>query len=289
MSKHRRHSRADGQADMRPTSRRVRIVELAASTQKKSISSDPAEPRSMQTPVKVKREEEESIIVEQPLVKSPASEEPPNGGSVVMGGKLKQEPLHIAGILESGEEWPFQGLCEQLCLDLFSPKWEIRHGAAIGLRAILKIHGSGAGKLIGLTPKINASRHRAWLEDVAIRLLCVLALDRFGDYGSDQAVAPVRETAAQTLGVVMQWSDRDLCLRMVNDGLLKLLRASEEASLEPDGRREKGWQVRHGALVGLKYWMAVRKDLLGDVFRPTKSGDESPIFGAIINGYGKMC
>ena len=37
----------------------------------------------------------------------------------------------------------------------------------------------------------NARLHREWLEDMAIRLLCVFALDRFGDYVSDQVVAPV--------------------------------------------------------------------------------------------------
>jgi TATA-binding protein-associated factor len=38
------------------------------------------------------------------------------------------------------------------------------------------------------------------MEDTALRLLCVLALDRFGDFVSDQVVAPVRETCAQALG-----------------------------------------------------------------------------------------
>jgi TATA-binding protein-associated factor len=42
--------------------------------------------------------------------------------------------------------------------------------------------------------------HFAWLEDIALRIVCVLALDRFGDFVSDQVVAPVRETCAQTLG-----------------------------------------------------------------------------------------
>lgn len=42
--------------------------------------------------------------------------------------------------------------------------------------------------------------HQAWLEDMAVRLVCVLALDRFGDFVSDQVVAPVRETCAQTIG-----------------------------------------------------------------------------------------
>jgi TATA-binding protein-associated factor len=29
----------------------------------------------------------------------------------------------------------------------FSSCWEVRHGACIGLREILKVHGSGAGKV----------------------------------------------------------------------------------------------------------------------------------------------
>lgn len=42
--------------------------------------------------------------------------------------------------------------------------------------------------------------HQLWLEDVSLRLICVLGLDRFGDFVSDQVVAPVRETCAQVLG-----------------------------------------------------------------------------------------
>lgn len=42
--------------------------------------------------------------------------------------------------------------------------------------------------------------HQLWLEDVSLRLVCVLALDRFGDFVSDQVVAPVRETCSQVLG-----------------------------------------------------------------------------------------
>ena len=38
-----------------------------------------------------------------------------------------------------------------------------------------------------------AAAHSSWLQDCIIRLLCVLALDRFGDFVSDQAstVLPV--------------------------------------------------------------------------------------------------
>lgn len=34
-----------------------------------------------------------------------------------------------------------------------------------------------------------ADMNRRWLEDCMVMLVCVLALDRFGDYGSDQVRA----------------------------------------------------------------------------------------------------
>lgn len=43
-------------------------------------------------------------------------------------------------------EWPFEWFCELLMNDLFHSSWERRHGAAIGLREILKLHAQGAGK-----------------------------------------------------------------------------------------------------------------------------------------------
>lgn len=51
------------------------------------------------------------------------------------------------GYDEHQRDWPFKMACEHLCLDLFDPSWEIRHGAGIGLRSILKAQGSGAGKI----------------------------------------------------------------------------------------------------------------------------------------------
>lgn len=47
---------------------------------------------------------------------------------------------------QTSVDWPFKMVCEHLCMDLFDPTWEIRHGAGIGLRSILKGHGGGAGK-----------------------------------------------------------------------------------------------------------------------------------------------
>lgn len=194
-------------------------------------------------------------------------------GQVVVAHK---DVTHL-GVFSSGDEWPFEGLCEQLCLDLFSPQWEVRHGSAIGLRELLQIQASGVGKIVGLTRVMNQIRHENWLEDLSIRLLCVLALDRFADFVGDQAVIPVRETCAMTLAVVMKFAPDKMCLQVVNDGLLKLISYNTTVT--------GAWEVRHAALVGLKYWMAVKTDLLDKVLVSSEPDTDAPAFLAIVNGY----
>lgn len=102
----------------------------------------------------------------------------------------------------------------------------------------------------------NQELHNAWLEDVAIRLLCVFALDRFADFVSDQVVCPVRETCSQTLGVVLQYMTAN-SVEKVHNNLLKLINQND-----PSFGGRSIWEVRHAGLLGLKYTVAVRKDLV---------------------------
>lgn len=150
-------------------------------------------------------------------------------------------------------DWPLEWFCDQLSQDLFSSSWGTRHGAATALREVLTVHGSGAGKSIYQAKEQMSLQHQSYLEDVAIRLLCVLALDRFGDYVSDAVVAPVRETSAQCLCVVLKIMDLSGCLGALH--VLKELLGQEE------------WEARHGGLLGLKYLLAVREDII-DVLLP---------------------
>lgn len=149
--------------------------------------------------------------------------------------------------LESGD-WPLEWFCDSLSQDLFSSSWEARHGAATALREIITVHGRGAGKSTNLTLKQMEECHQIWLEDMAIRLLCVLALDRFGDFVSDAVVAPVRETCAQSLCAVLKLMEENGC-----KGALKIL-------LQLLSHQE--WEARHGGLLGLKYLLAVREDMV---------------------------
>ncbi|XP_074027518.1 histone acetyltransferase 1 isoform X2 [Leptinotarsa decemlineata] len=159
------------------------------------------------------------------------------------------------GDLDTGDtgDWPLEWFCDQLSQDLFSSSWEIRHGAATALREVLTVHGYGAGKASYLSADQMETCHQIWLEDMSIRLLCVLALDRFGDFVSDAVVAPVRETCAQALCAVLKLMNLSSC-----KGVLKILLQLLD---------HKEWEARHGGLLGLKYLLAVREDLI-DSFLP---------------------
>ncbi|KAI9276261.1 hypothetical protein BY458DRAFT_554739 [Sporodiniella umbellata] len=194
------------------------------------------------TPKPIKVEKEEFDFTAQP-----------QSNKLVVESK-KSNPAEASGD-EPQHDWPFKMICEHLCLDLFDPSWEIRHGAGIGLRSILKAHGEGSGKKVGRKDR-NIELHNEWLEDCAIRLLCVFALDRFADFVSDQVVCPVRETCSQTLGVVLQYMTSS-AVQQVHNNLLKLIDQKDPAF----GGRSI-WEVRHAGLLGLKYAVAVRKDLV---------------------------
>lgn len=69
----------------------------------------------------------------------------PQSNKFVVEAK-KPTPSAEETVDEVQRDWPFKMVCEHLCLDLFDPAWDIRHGAGIGLRSIMKAHGDGAGK-----------------------------------------------------------------------------------------------------------------------------------------------
>ncbi|KAJ2277694.1 TATA-binding protein-associated factor mot1 [Coemansia sp. RSA 371] len=141
--------------------------------------------------------------------------------------------------------WAFSSVVDALEVDLFDAVWEVRHGAAMALREILKHHGFGAGRLLGALD--NSSRNQRRIEDICVRLACVLTLDRFGDFVSDHVVAPVRETCAQALGVASQFL-APTGVSALQDAMLQLARGT-------------AWERRHAGLSGLRYVVAVRRDL----------------------------
>jgi TATA-binding protein-associated factor len=174
---------------------------------------------------------------------------------------------------EEGLEWPFERLCELLSIELFDHAWEIRHGAAMGLREVLRVHGAGAGRQKGKTRAQNDVLNQQSLNDLACRLCCVFMLDRFADYTSDTAVAPIRETAGQTLGALLQHLSRDNVLATFN--VLHRLVMQQEAV------DKSVWQVCQGGMIGMRYLVAVRNDLLLE-----DSALMDGVLAAVIKGLG---
>ena len=140
---------------------------------------------------------------------APASKKAKKGGEdAALAAAEAAEEEEEAAEVEAGA-WPLTRTCESLAYSLFAARWEERHGAAAALREILRHHADAAAVLkppartTSLPPStaaLAAKSNGAWLEDMAVRLLCLLSLDRFGDYVGDGVVAPVRETGAQALG-----------------------------------------------------------------------------------------
>ena len=53
--------------------------------------------------------------------------------------------------------------------DMFSSAWETRHGAASGLREVIKLHGRGAGKSMD-TPSDQVSNCLFTLEQLPVQI-----------------------------------------------------------------------------------------------------------------------
>jgi len=143
--------------------------------------------------------------------------------------------------------WLFSTTCELLKMSLLDQRWEVRHGGAVGLREILKVHAASAGRLSDGDE--GSEENMNWLEDLCCRLLCVLALDRFGDYVGEGVVAPVRETAAMTIAASSQVMSVPRVI-----GLIKALQVMFADDLNNQ------WEVRHAGLLGIRYVLAVRQD-----------------------------
>lgn len=141
-----------------------------------------------------------------------------------------------------------QYMYDDLAYDVFDAAWEVRHGALVGLRSLLSDFCHRQRHVLSaLSDEATTTDDSACLHDAALRCMCVLALDHFGDYGGDTVVAPVREVAAHVLAVVVQ----HVPLSHVRFVVTTLLRV----------HNSKNWNVRHGTALGLKFVLGVRSDL----------------------------
>ncbi|KAF9453249.1 SNF2 superfamily chromatin remodeling protein [Macrolepiota fuliginosa MF-IS2] len=228
---------------------------LIASDEKGSSST------RVNSPVPNGTNESETVIVD-----------PTKGGAISPKESKQSKALEV----EPGH-WIWDGMLKVLEVDLFSAAWEIRHGAALALRELLKIQGKCGGMRDDISANENDLAHEKWCNDLAAKFLCVFVLDRFGDFVSDQVVAPVRETVSQTMASLMLHMPRrsllhvhQILLQMILQDVVSASNGKSEGKKlsvvksTRDGERNHVWEVRHAGLLGIKYEVAVRSDLFDD-------------------------
>lgn len=74
--------------------------------------------------------------------------------------------------------------------------------------------GAGKTRDTAVTKMLEANTE--WLELMSWKLLCIFALDQFTDFVTDEVVAPVRETTAQALGVVLHHLNNESITRILH-------------------------------------------------------------------------
>ena len=164
----------------------------------------------------------------------------------------------------------------ELLYRMFHPVWYIRHGALLGILALLRawVHSRGSNSASDANSN-NKNVFGTWLHDLLARCLCVIALDRFGDFGGNNnrehtsknggefndhmfpsyttwssnsvgssVVAPVREVCGQAIAVLHAMAP-------------SIVAEQTRAVLFQLCEYELAWEVRHGALITLKYIIVV--------------------------------
>ncbi|KAF9019159.1 hypothetical protein BDZ89DRAFT_1139528 [Hymenopellis radicata] len=192
--------------------------------------------------------------------------DPSKGGAVAAKEVKQSRALEV----KSGFRiW--DGVVKILEVNLLRPAWEVRHGAAMALRGLLKIQGQYGGMQVDAAWSENEIAHEKWCNDLSAKFLCVFVLDRFRDFVSDQVIAPIREMVSQTLASLLIHMPRRSIIH-VHRILLQMIQQdfTIPSSIESKSRtRSKKstdqkvhiWEVRHAGLLGIKYEVAVRGDL----------------------------
>ncbi|EJT51996.1 helicase [Trichosporon asahii var. asahii CBS 2479] len=165
------------------------------------------------------------------------------------GGAVEAHEVQTLKLDAHGHS-PWSAVVAELSGALTDPAWESRHGASLGITEVLRHTGSNI-----------AAGYVGFLSALARRLLTLLTLDRFGDFVGDTVMAPVRETAAQALGILFKF-ETEAEAAEVHNALVDMVRQSwakrgKAAEGLPRGDRF-AWELRHAGLLGLKYEVVVR-------------------------------
>lgn len=162
--------------------------------------------------------------------------------------------------------------------------WEIRHGSALALQDLIRFHGETYGMMDYVTEAENILSRENHLGSMAAALLELLAVDRFGDFVGDQVVAPVREAGSQALACLLRHLGVE-SIAAIHTLLLRMILQDWRAVPMPGDAMTKGryaWEVRHAGLLGLKYELAVRPDLIAGETAMAKTYVEGVLQGSLL-------
>ncbi|KAF1816473.1 putative TBP associated factor [Eremomyces bilateralis CBS 781.70] len=256
--------------DFKAQGNKVRIIDLNASGPRRGSVADPTPTSTHPFPIKTDSDASDEKTGHSDYFSLDRGQQRDDDSKLVkeFKGVPTEEHSALQPIADETtgleSEWPYDRLCELLTVDLFDPNWEVRHGAAMGLREVVRVQGGGAGRKRCHSRKQNDLLNKRWLDDLACRLCAVFMLDRFGDYVSDNVVVPVRETAGQCLGALLQYLPADEVKKVYR--VLRRLVVAEDEHDARDGKEsewsERAWQPCHGGMLGMRYLVAVRADLL---------------------------
>lgn len=253
---------------------KVRVVDLSSRKTSDNIATPASLPTATPHPIKTENGEEQNGDTKADYfsLDRHAGDDESKIVSEFKGPVAPGKPIIQPEIVDHGAGWPLECMCEFLTMDIFDSNWEVRHGAAMALREVVRVQGAAAGRMEGKSREENDALNRQWLDDLACRLLCVLMLDRFGDYISDNVVAPIRETVGQTLGALLS--------HLSPKSVRRVYRCLYRIIMQRDlGLERPVWEVCHGGMIGLRYLVAVRKDLL-----VTDSGMMDGVLEAVMKG-----
>jgi TATA-binding protein-associated factor len=158
--------------------------------------------------------------------------------------------------LQEGQS-PWAVVLLDITPNLSDQTWQIRHGSSLALLDLLR------------NSNVSTSVPPSLLTAIARHLLNVLVLDRFGDFVGDTVIAPVRDEAVLEVHQAL--------LVMVRQPWAR--RGKDPSGKEKTEGEKFRWEVRHAGLLGLKYEVAVRGDLLLQAVKG--EGDVKPSGGLL--------
>ncbi|KAI0982021.1 hypothetical protein GJ496_001751 [Pomphorhynchus laevis] len=136
--------------------------------------------------------------------------------------------------------------------NLFHKNWERRHGALLGLRAFWKsaLTSFRASKIF--KDLDGRTDYQVIMEDLMVRLIALLVIDRFADYGSDELHAPVRQVCSELIGI---------CACELNESfaLPSILKVIEKLA------EDENWEIKHSALMSFENILPKCKNAMDNV------------------------